>query len=78
MIEIPDRHAAGIELDIDPDGTTTIGKAQLPFAIQALVAQENIVLVAIPGDIASKLVRVKKTLFVLLDVRDRAQDVGQS
>src|SRR5207248_11321605 len=43
-----------------------------------LVAQEHVVLVTVPRDVAAKFVPVKLARLVITNVRDRAQNVGQS
>ena len=78
VVEIPSRHAPGIQRVVDADGPAAVRKARASRLVEAFVAKQYIILVAIPGDLATELVRVKQALLVLLDVRDRAQDIRQS
>ena len=51
---------------------------QRAVRIRAVVAQQHFVFVTVPGDVAAEFVAEELTGLVVFDVRDRAQNVGQS
>ena len=78
IVKVRDGHTARVSDVSCAKRQRHVGELQHTLRVRAVIPQEDIVLVAIPGYATTELISVEFASFVFFDVRDRAQNVGQS
>src|SRR5207248_7839500 len=71
-------HAASVFVVIGANSHRDIREAKRAICVQAFVAQQYVVFVTIPGNVATKIIPKELARFVISNVRDRAQYIRQS